>query len=146
VLGLLLGCYGILYAIARPTADLWGSQMHARYASRTFTESNTLKTGTWAERVTGIETPGHGIVMTRAVLIPSNGPGIVYRPGTAVALPGHSLVTIRTSYRVVDCKHATLGPLPIIVHLRHLWITASVSYQDHGVDFPDAGRACGLYR
>jgi hypothetical protein len=77
--------------------------------------------------------------------IPVNGRAIAFKSGAGITLPAHSLVTIRTVYRVTDCKNATGGALPIVVHLRHLWLNSTVSYQDHGFDFPDAGRACGLY-
>ena len=119
--------------------------MHAKYGRRAFTESNFLRTDSWTEAVTGIRTPANGIVMTKALIIPERGRVIQFHPGAGVDLPAHSLVTIRTYYRVTDCLRATTGALPIVIHLRRLWLNTTVSYQGHSTDFPDAGKACGLY-
>lgn len=139
--------YMTFYLVARPTAQLWGSQMHAQYGRRVFTESNMMRTDAWTETITGITTPANGIAITKTTVIPSNGPAIAFRPGATITLPAHSLVTIRTVYRVTDCKHATAtgSPLPIVVSLRRLWLNNTVSYHDQGTDYPDAGKACGFY-
>lgn len=139
--------YAVFYGVAKPRAQLWGSDMHARYGSHVFTESNAMRTDDWAETITGITTPADGIVTTKTTVSPVNGRAIAFRPGAGVTLPAHSFVTIQTFYRVTDCRHATMtgSPLPIVVHLRRLWMNSTVSYQDHGLDYPDAGKACGFY-
>jgi hypothetical protein len=46
-------------------------------------------------------------------------------------------------YHVIDCENAPTSPIPINVHIHHVWGTETTTLRDEGFDFTETARdAC----
>jgi hypothetical protein len=62
-----------------------------------------------------------------------------------VLFPRNATARIVMSFRVTDCSASQYGPVPVSVHLNRWIFVHTETLVDHGVDFSDAGVACGRY-
>jgi hypothetical protein len=147
VVVVLIAAYGAFWLVAKPSpASFQFSKMHAVYGARTFSQTVIVNGGGWDERIIGVSVSGTGIALVGPVTISARGMaprdashGMDFRANARLSITAH--------FRVSDCQdpHLATGPIPLRIHVQRLWFSATDTVVDHGQDFPDAGKACGLY-
>ena len=142
---LVVPLFGVSCLLAVPRGvEIANTDMSADPIARTFAQTTYLDNPMLDMELTGATASARGVKLIKTEIIDSH--GRVTMPGSAVPLAMGATVGIEMLFRVTDCQNPTYGPIPVLVHLRRLWLNGTETVTDHGQLFPDAGAACGMYR